>query len=80
MLEDVGRQSVGFQDLSIQNIPRFRVFLKPAHQLDGKSLGSEKNVVETQEMPITCILNYSPINITCDPLAFFALSDCFYIG
>ena len=57
MLEDVGRLSVGFQDLSIQNILRFRTFLKRAHQLDGKSLGSEKNVVETQEMPITSTSN-----------------------
>ena len=79
MLEDVGRLSVGFQDLSIQNILRFRTFLKRAPQSDGKLLDSEKNVVETQEMPITCILNYSPINITCEPLAFFALSNCFYI-
>ena len=58
MLEDVGRLLVGFQDLSIQNILRFRTFLKRAPQSDGKLLDSEKNVVETQEMPITSTSNY----------------------
>ena len=63
MPEDVGRQSGGFQDLSIQNIPRFRIFLKRAPLVDGKLLDSEQIVVEIQEMPITCTFNYSLFHI-----------------
>ena len=63
MLEDVGPQSVGFQDLSIQNIPRFKVFLKLAPLLDGKLLDSEQIVAAIQEMPITCTFNYNLVHI-----------------
>ena len=51
MLEDVGRQSVGFQDLLTQNIPRSRVFLRRAPLVDGKLLDLEQIVVAIQECP-----------------------------
>ena len=63
MLEDVGLQSVEFQDLSIQNIQRFKVFLKLAPQVDGKLLDSEQIVAAIQEMPITCTFNYNLVHI-----------------
>ena len=63
MLEDVGRQSVEFQDLSIQNIPRFKVFLKLAPPVDGKLLDLEQIVAAIQEMPITSTFNYSLVHI-----------------
>ena len=78
MLEDVGRQLVEFQDLSIQNIPRFKVFLKLAPPVDGKLLDSEQNVAVIQEMPITCTFNYSLVHITCDPFGFSRSVELFY--
>ena len=51
MLEDVGRQSVGFQDLLIQNIPRFKASSKRGPLVDGKLLDLEQIVVAIQECP-----------------------------
>ena len=51
MLEDVGRQSVGFQDLLIQNIQRFKASSKRGPLVDGKLLDLEQIVVAIQECP-----------------------------